>query len=113
MAAHPEESLWSDRVFLAIAVASLIVKLTLAILAAGIEPVKDEPDYIHGAYLIANGQEWTNHFRPPLYVWFFASVVASGGNPDTVRIVQALLATLCLLPVYSMGRMIGGSAGGL
>ena len=99
---------WNDRFFLALVVASLVCKLGLAVLAAGTEPVLDEKAFLGHAERLTAGTAWDNNFRPPLYVAFLSGVLTTGGSADTARLVQALLATLCLIPVYALGRGIGG-----
>ena len=109
-AAPPEAagSLWNDRVFLALAAGSLVLKLSLAVLAAGIEPVMDERSYLHTARELAGGAGFDTNFRPPLYIGLLSGVLAVGGTPDTARLLQAVLATLCLMPLYVLGRAVGG-----
>lgn len=108
MSAPAPAAAWRDRVFLALALASLALKLALALYAAGSLPVLDEGAYWRRAELLAQGKPWESTFRPPLYVFFLAGVQELGGSFDAVRVVQALLATATLLPVYGIGRRLGG-----
>ena len=101
---------WQDRCFVAIAALSLALKLALALAAAGIPPVLDEKSYLTLAEGLAAGEGWSSTFRPPLYGAVLAGVLAAGGSPDALRLIQAVLATLCLLPVYSLAHGIGGRA---
>lgn len=101
---------WSDRCFVAIAALSLTLKIALALAAAGTLPVLDEKSYLTLADGLAAGEGWSSTFRPPLYAAVLAGVLGAGGSPDTMRLLQALLATLCLVPVYLLAQGIGGRA---
>ena len=105
-----DEPPWQDRCFVALAAISLALKLALAVAATGITPVLDETSYLTLAGSLAAGEGWTSNFRPPLYPAFLAGFIATGAGPGAARIVQALLATLCLLPIYALGRSVGGRA---
>jgi 4-amino-4-deoxy-L-arabinose transferase-like glycosyltransferase len=92
-----------DAVLALICVASLVVKLGLALWAVDLEPRNDEFTYLRMADAVAQGR-FPGELRPPGYPAFLAAIFALGGGSAEVRALQALLSAVSILFVYALAR---------
>lgn len=102
----------TDRVFLAVAATSLLLKVALAILARLDAPVLDEAAYLSAAEQLVRGDGFPGTFRPPGYPAFLASVLLTGSGTLGVRLVQVALSMVSVWSVYRLGHRFGGQAAG-
>ena len=100
----------SDRVFLAVAATSLLVKIALAILARLDAPVLDEVAYLSAAEQLVRGGGFPGTFRPPGYPVFMASILVMGAGTLGVRLVQVALSMVSVWTAYRLGQRFGGLA---
>jgi hypothetical protein len=96
-----------------ILVASLVIKLGIALLVDGVVPVNDEESYLSLAMELVKHGRYDTLFRPPLYPGFLAGIFALGGTTLWVRLSQALLGTLSVWLVYGIARDSAGHRVGL
>ena len=95
-----------DHVLWAMLGASLLLKLALAILVDGHQPVLDEVAYLGLARTLAGEGRFTGTFRPPLYPAFMALFLVTGLGTLGVRVAQALVSTVSAALVYRIaGRL--------
>jgi 4-amino-4-deoxy-L-arabinose transferase-like glycosyltransferase len=95
-----------DRVLLVILLASLAIKIALAIAVDHLDPVLDEKVYATVAETLSTEGAFTNDFRPPLYPGFLALIFNLGGRLTAIRIVQTVLSTVTVLLVF---RVVQGT----
>lgn len=94
---------------------AVLLRVALVLLFPKMAMFGDELDYYRGARELASGLEVSVlPFRPPLYLFFLASIFkVFGPNADAVRIVQAGLEGACVAGLYLLARRVGGHRAGL
>ena len=93
-----------DLVLLVILGVSFAVKLALALIVDGMEPVLDERVYVSLSRRLANEGTFATEFRPPLYPGLLALVSTWGGQLSAVRILQGVLSTITVALIYWIVR---------
>lgn len=115
------------RVLAGIILVALLIRVAYAFYAPLVDPIlEDEPLYgdASGYHLLAenllqgNGLSFDGRtlssFRMPGYPVFLAGVYwLLGAEPLAVRLVQALLGALTCIPVFLIGRRLGGDVAGV
>jgi 4-amino-4-deoxy-L-arabinose transferase-like glycosyltransferase len=97
-----------DPVLAGILLASLALKLGLAVWAESLQPRNDEATYVLMAEALEQGRS-PGRVRPPGYPALIAAVRSVGGELSHVRLLQALLSAVTTLFVYALGRSVGGT----
>ena len=93
-----------DRALLAILALSFAVKLALALIVDGVEPIFDERVYVALAERLATEGVFATEFRPPLYPGLLALIITLGGRLLALRILQVVLSTITVALIYWIVR---------